>query len=108
VNRKSHARESRRAAFRATVAQVQHDTGASREQAATMLQDVGASWRDFGLAYTGFGSPELGPDLPNAMARAQSWLSDGVPFGIHQGIPQCVEGEHGRQRCREAGLFDAD
>lgn len=100
MNRKSHARENRRAAFRSAVAQVQRDTGVSREQASVMLQDVGASWRDFGLAYTGFGSCELGPPLPNAMQRALSWTTDGVPFGIHQGIPQCVEGEHGRQRCR--------
>lgn len=100
MNRKSHARENRRAAFRATVAQVQRDTGASRRDAAAVLFEVGASWRDFGLFGTGFGACEAGPPLPAKLARAQSWATDGVPHGIHQGIPQCVEGEHGRQRCR--------
>lgn len=81
MKHKSRVRQARRRAYRETVALIQKDTGSTREEAANMLAATGASWRDYGLAYTGFGEAILGPPIPAGVERKLSWVTDGIPVG---------------------------
>lgn len=62
---KSPARKLRRKAYREAVADVQRQSGAPRRLAAQYVQEnTSGGWRTFGLPYTGFGAPVLGPPAP--------------------------------------------
>lgn len=76
---KSKARQARRRAYRDAVTTLQGMASVPRETAVQMVEATGASWRDFGLPYTGFGSEPLGPPAP--VRKSDAFVTDGVPIG---------------------------